>query len=52
MSADDNSEWRRHSDPEWWLPSPTPNPDLERFTANRTGAQTIEVKASHLSMKS
>src|SRR3954469_18765570 len=23
---------------EWWLePSPTPNPDLERFTANRTG---------------
>jgi pimeloyl-ACP methyl ester carboxylesterase len=28
----------------------TINPDLERFMANRMGAKTIEVKASHLSM--
>src|SRR5262249_24446208 len=28
----------------------TINPDLERFMANRMGAKTIEVKASHLSL--
>ena len=28
----------------------TINPDLERFMAKRTGAKTIEVKASHLSL--
>ena len=28
----------------------TINPDLERFMAKRMGAQTIEVKASHLSL--
>ena len=28
----------------------TINPDLERFTAKRIGAKTIEVKASHLSL--
>jgi pimeloyl-ACP methyl ester carboxylesterase len=28
----------------------TINPDLERFMAKRTGAKTIEVKSSHLSM--
>ena len=28
----------------------TINPDLERFMANRMGATTIEVKASHLSL--
>ena len=28
----------------------TINPDLERFTAKRMGATTIEVKASHLSL--
>jgi hypothetical protein len=28
----------------------TINPDLERFMAKRMGAETIEVKASHLSL--
>jgi pimeloyl-ACP methyl ester carboxylesterase len=28
----------------------TINPDLQRFMAKRMGAQTIEVKASHVSM--
>jgi hypothetical protein len=28
----------------------TINPDLERYMANRMGARTIEVKASHLSL--
>jgi pimeloyl-ACP methyl ester carboxylesterase len=28
----------------------TINPDLQRFMANRMGAKTIEVKASHLSL--
>jgi hypothetical protein len=30
----------------------TINPDLERFMAKRMGARTIEVKASHVSLKS
>jgi pimeloyl-ACP methyl ester carboxylesterase len=43
--------WR--SKPSWYAVSTedrTINPDLERFMANRMGAETIEVKASHVSM--
>jgi pimeloyl-ACP methyl ester carboxylesterase len=43
--------WR--SKPSWYAVSMedrTIDPDLERFMAKRMGAQTIEVKASHLSL--
>ncbi|MBX4941919.1 alpha/beta fold hydrolase [Rhizobium binae] len=43
--------WR--SKPSWYAVSTedrTINPDLERFMAERMGARTIEVKASHLSL--
>jgi len=43
--------WR--SKPSWYAVSTedrTINPDLERFMAKRMGAETIEVKASHVSM--
>jgi pimeloyl-ACP methyl ester carboxylesterase len=43
--------WR--SKPSWYAVSTedrTINPDLERFMAQRMGAKTIEVKASHLSL--
>jgi pimeloyl-ACP methyl ester carboxylesterase len=43
--------WR--SKPSWYAVSTedrTIDPDLERFMAKRTGARTIEVKASHLSL--
>jgi pimeloyl-ACP methyl ester carboxylesterase len=43
--------WR--SKPSWYAVSTedrTINPDLERFMAKRMGAETIELKASHLSL--
>lgn len=46
-----NSAWR--SKPSWYAVSTedrTINPDLERFMAKRMGANTIEVKASHVSL--
>jgi pimeloyl-ACP methyl ester carboxylesterase len=46
-----NAAWR--SKPSWYAVSTedrTINPDLERFMAKRMGANTIEVKASHVSL--
>jgi pimeloyl-ACP methyl ester carboxylesterase len=46
-----HAAWR--SKPSWYAVSTedrTINPDLERFMAQRMGAKTIEVKASHLSL--
>jgi pimeloyl-ACP methyl ester carboxylesterase len=46
-----HAAWR--SKPSWYAVSTedrTINPDLERFMAKRMGAETIEVKASHLSL--
>jgi pimeloyl-ACP methyl ester carboxylesterase len=46
-----HAAWR--SKPSWYAVSTedrTINPDLQRFMANRMGAKTIEVKASHLSL--
>src|SRR3954451_19393438 len=46
-----NAAWR--SKPSWYVVSAedrTINPDIERFMAERMGAKTIEVKASHLSL--
>ena len=46
-----HAAWR--SKPSWYAVSTedrTINPDLERFMAKRTGAKTIEVRASHLSL--
>jgi pimeloyl-ACP methyl ester carboxylesterase len=46
-----HAAWR--SKPTWYAVSTedrTINPDLERFMAQRMGAKTIEVKASHLSL--
>jgi pimeloyl-ACP methyl ester carboxylesterase len=46
-----HAAWR--SKPSWYAVSTedrTINPDLERFMANRMGARTIEVKASHVSL--
>jgi hypothetical protein len=46
-----NAAWR--SKPSWCAVSTedrTINPDLERFMAKRMGANTIEVKASHVSL--
>ena len=46
-----NAAWR--SKPSWYAVSTedrTINPDLQRFMAKRTGAKTIEVKASHVSL--
>jgi hypothetical protein len=46
-----HAAWR--SKPSWYVVSAedrTINPDIERFMAKRMGANTIEVKASHLSL--
>ena len=46
-----NAAWR--SKPSWYAVSTedrTINPDLERFMAKRMGANTIEVRASHVSL--
>ena len=46
-----NAAWR--SKPSWYAVSTedrTINPELERFMAERMGAKTIEVKASHVSL--
>jgi len=46
-----HAAWR--SKPSWYAVSTqdrTINPDLQRFMANRMGAKTIEVKASHVSL--
>jgi pimeloyl-ACP methyl ester carboxylesterase len=46
-----HAAWR--SKPSWYAVSTedrTINPDLERFMAKRMGAETIEVKASHVSL--
>lgn len=46
-----NAAWR--AKPSWYAVSTedrTINPDLERFMAKRMGANTIEIKASHLSL--
>jgi pimeloyl-ACP methyl ester carboxylesterase len=46
-----HAAWR--SKPSWYAVSTedrTINPDLERFMAKRMGANTIEVKASHVSL--
>ena len=46
-----NAAWR--SKPSFYAVSTedrTINPDLERFMANRMGAKTIEVRASHVSL--
>jgi hypothetical protein len=48
-----HAAWR--SKPSWYAVSTeesTINPDLERFVAQRMGATTIEVEASHLSLMS
>jgi len=48
-----HAAWR--SKPSWYAVSTedrTINPDLERFMAQRMGAKTIEVKASHVSLLS
>jgi len=42
-----------HSKPSWYAVSTedhTINPDLQRFMAKRMHAQTIELKASHVSL--
>jgi len=46
-----HAAWR--SKPSWYAVSTedrTINPDLQRFMAKRMGANTIEVKASHVSL--
>jgi pimeloyl-ACP methyl ester carboxylesterase len=53
LLADKTTQAAWRSKPSWYAVSTedrTINPDLQRFMAKRMGANTIEVKASHLSL--
>ena len=53
LLADKTTKAAWRSKPSWYAVSTedrTINPDLERFMAKRMGANTIEVKASHVSL--
>lgn len=53
LLADKTTQAAWRSKPTWYAVSTddrTINPDLQRFMANRMGATTVEVKASHLSL--